>query len=287
MIIAPLPVLLLAAVSSPSEAPSGAAGSTNAVASVSRVRLEIDHDGLLSNQPAFAAKGSADYVRQDGVKALREQLEVDVVDDDAAPKIIVALAWKDYDKSVYQIEVSTQRTGHEVELVEAFEAKCINDAALTEVILAKLPAALEQLEAPTEAPTPPPAETPVDSASSETTDDGSHDAVDESSKRPSLGMLGKVGLGLGIPGVVGLGVGIGVFVQGERFEDDPSGQQPTPDGRDYQPPGLALMISGGVLAATGVTLLVVDRVRAKKKRSDVAQVWLSPTGNGIAVAGRF
>lgn len=278
----PLSILLLLTPGPTFEATLINAEPAARVASVRRVDLEVDHSALLEHQIPAAAQGSALFVREDSAKLLRGEFGIDVVDYDAAPAIIVKLAWKDYENSVYLIEVATRRPGEPPQIVETFEATCMNDTALTAVVLERLPLALRQLETVDDSPSEPSSEpAPADPRGA-----GLSDEPVASRTRKPLGKLGKAGTGLLATGAVGLIVG-GVVLAQPRQLDNPSGRFLEPEGRNYRPPGIAVMVTGGVLAATGVVLLVVDRVRARKSQPDVARVWVTPTGPGMALNAKF
>lgn len=272
--------LMLAGPSSPDSPVES--GSDVTVATVDRVRLEVDHSALLDKQMVEAAEDSAYFVRTDGAKALSEGQGVEVVEEDDAPAIIVKLAWKDYQNSVYFIEIATRQPGEPQRLVESFEATCINNTALTEVVLAKLPAALEQLSKPiaTAEPDPSGVEPLPETPPTETTD-----PVDDR-KRASLGPMGKAGVGLVVAGVIGVGTGAVVFGLGERFETQPN--RLDEDGKNYRPPGGAVLGVGGAVLVTGAVLLIVDRVQARRQgKSPRRSARLIPTPTGFAVGGRF
>ena len=123
--------------------------STEATApAVEAVRFEVDHSALLEEQMAAAAEDSAFFVEQDGAKELTDRHGVDVVEDAAVPAIVVKLAWKDYEHSVYSIEIGVERVGESYQAVETFEATCINNSALTAAVIDKLPAVLSKLTPP-------------------------------------------------------------------------------------------------------------------------------------------
>lgn len=272
----PIVALLLAGPTVGADAsPTERSTSTTAV---DTVRLEVDHSALLDQQMAEAAEASARFVREDGIKALDERHGIAVVDDRGAPAVVVKLSWKDYENSVYRIEISVRRPDEPLRLVEAFEANCINDTALANAVVAKLGAALAQLD---EAK-PVPAED----------DPGEADPAVVSPQEPKdrgsapLGVMGKAGIGLLAGGVAGVVAGGIVFAQG-RKPDNPSDPGLEPAGRDFRSPGVAVMVTGGVLAATGAVLLVVDRLRARKAGSDSARLRVLPGGPSIVLTAKF
>ncbi len=252
---------------------------------VEKVTLSIDHDALLEKQMAAAAEDSAYFVREDSVKALREQHGVEVAEDDNAPAIIVNLAWEDYEHAVYRIEVSTRRPGESTKGVEEFTATCIDSTSLSREVLARLPAALEQLGTPN-VPEPGPSLEPIEAEPTEPTDPENTQKEQRPDDRRPLAVMGKIGTGLLVSGAVGLVAGGIVFAQGRQI-DNPSSQLLRPEGRDYRPPGVAVMVTGGVLAATGVALLVLDRVRARRSAPGVARLSFQPNDTSMGLALRF
>lgn len=257
------------------------AGPSSTATTVTSVRLEVDHSALLAQQMADAAEDSAFFVRDDSSKALREQHGVSVVEGGEAPTIIVELAWKDYEGSVYLIEIATRRAGEPPQVVESFEATCINNTALTKAVVAKLPAALEQLSRPQQTDAPHSIEDdPVADPVVET------EPVDEHRDRVPLGPKGKTGIGLLAAGAVGVITGGIVFAQDRRFDEEPTALDW--QGKDYRPPGVGVMVAGGVVAVTGAVLLIIDRSQAKRARKPAKPTaWLVPTPAGLAVTGRF
>lgn len=280
--------IFMLAISGPAATSEPAAVSPSpSTAAVDEVRLEVDHRALLAQQMADAAEDSAFFIREDGGKFLRERHGVEVVEDANAPMIIVKLAWKDYESSVYFIEISTRRPNEAPQVVESFEATCINNTALTKVVLAKLPAALEQLATPKEADplaqvvddrTSEPREEPAKIAENPVTDDG---------KRAPLEPKGKTGIGLLAAGAVGVLTGGIVLAQQRRFDDQGTASLDW-QGRDFRPPGLGVMIAGGAVAVTGAALLIVDRVQARHAGNKSRRAaWLLPSPTGLSITGRF
>ena len=176
--------------------------STEATApAVEAVRFEVDHSALLEEQMAAAAEDSAFFVEQDGAKELTDRHGVDVVEDAAVPAIVVKLAWKDYEHSVYSIEIGVERVGESYQAVETFEATCINNSALTAAVIDKLPAVLSKL-------IPPEPDAPDSDEQESVEDEGTQDpnetgATDRPQRRP-LGIKGKLGIGLVAAGAAGI-----------------------------------------------------------------------------------
>src|SRR5690606_6386462 len=89
---------------------------------------------------------------------LREELKkrgVEVVDDPEAPRIEVALFWKDYRASHFSITVEIVRPDGARTPLPRFECKHCGNNDLLDRIHAELPVVLEQLEADPEPPPPP------------------------------------------------------------------------------------------------------------------------------------
>jgi hypothetical protein len=266
----------------PAETPAaGAPAPAEARSSVPRVVLEVEHSGLLEHQMAVAAEKSAFIVQNHAVQSLKELHKVEVVDDSTAPVILVKLAWKDYGNSVYSIEVSTRRPGQEAELVESFEATCINNSALTDAVLARLPAALKQLEEREPVVTEPRAEPETVEPLVEPLVEPPAEHIDDVPRRP-LGTLGRAGIGVAVVGAGALVGGGVVYALKHRFEA-PTGRALDLDGRNYKPPGIALMVAGGAALVAGATLLIIDRTRARKSASAL----LLPSPGGFVMSGRF
>ncbi len=105
-------------------------------------------------------------------------------------------------------------------------------------------------------------------------DDGKH----------PLGGLGKAGIGIGVVGIAVLGTGIGLAVHGSKL--DASVSDEADKGTDSGAAGIALSAAGGVALLAGITMLVVDRVRARKSRVS-ASIGGTPHSFGFQLQGRF
>ncbi len=102
------------------------------------------------------------------------------------------------------------------------------------------------------------------------------------SDRAPLGTLGKAGIGLSVAGAVGLATGLGLALAPDRIQSGSGGRT----GVTTRPPGYALLGTGGALLVTGIVLLAIDRVRARRR--DVALVPAVGPGTGLlVVTGRF
>jgi hypothetical protein len=261
-------------------------GATPAPRADREVALHIDYQQLLEQEGEASVQDTVSYIRQDGLQALREQHGVEVIDGPKIPAIIVTLSWVRHDESVYGVSIETRRPGEEARTVETFECECI-DSGLTKAVLERLPAALAQLDEPLpREPEPEPDPVETSSEPSEPTIPATERDSTHGTKPRPLGKLGKAGIGLLVTGAAGVVSGGVVFAQRQRL-DNPSDPGLEAQGRDFQPPGIAVMVTGGVLAATGVALLVVDRVRARRGRTSSAHAWVLPVGTSVALTAKF
>jgi hypothetical protein len=240
------------------------------------VAFRIESKALLEHQVADAADDTTYFVRTDGTRALTETHGVRVVEAATAPAIVVHLSWVSYADSIYGVKIETVQPGEPPRLVERFQCECA-DSELTAAILARLPTALEQLAARDAAVGDPAGETHGRDSGTEPSTVG----TDDRPRRP-LGALGKAGIGVAAFGVGTLIGGGVVYSLGTRF-DPPTGMLEERDGRNYRPPGVALMVTGGAALVTGAVLLIVDRTRS---RND-ASARLLPSPGGLVLTGRF
>jgi hypothetical protein len=240
-----------------------------------RVELRIHSTALLDHQVADAADETSYAVASDTTKALSDQ-GVDVVDEPGAPAIAVHLSWVSYADSIYGVRIETARPGHEPTLVETFECEC-GDSELTAAVVARLPAALDKLDEGEPAVADPVSEPeprdPQVDRGTEVTDDG---------PRKPLGTLGRAGIGVAAVGAATLVSGVIVYSLGSRF-DPPTGRLEEVDGKDFRPPGVGLMVTGGAVFVAGAVLFIVDRARPRKPTSAL----LLPSPGGLVLTGRF
>jgi len=290
------PLRILVAVALAAFVPRGPAVASTAPVRASersmpqQVRVQIDDQGLREHQDPNSAELIAHYVREDVEKALVGVHGIAVVNGPEAPVVIVRLGWIDYHDSIYHVEIAARRPGGEPKTITTIDRHFFPDTALAEAVAASLDDVLLDLGQPPED------EAPVASVATEGVSDSSApdrperatDAeVDDDAQprgRAPLKTMGKAGIGLLSAGVVGVAVGAGVIAIGKRPDD--AGAQPyTEVGRDYRAPGVAPLVSGGVLMVAGAVLLVLDRRRAKGSSGKSA--WLVPSPSGVHVVGRF
>lgn len=267
-------LLAVATLASPLSGPPAALAVASPSARPSAVALRIDGAALLEHEGEAAVEHTTGFVRDDVIGALDRLSGTTVVVDPRAPAILVTLAWVRHEDSVYGVTVEAQRPGEAPALVERFECECIGSELAT-AVAQRLPAALDQL-----APT---------TAASTTTGPGTRHGEpgrDDGSRRP-LGPLGKAGVGSLAVGTAALIAGGIVLAQGRRYDQrDP--EHEVWQGRDFRPPGIAVMVVGGAVAVTGAVLLVVDRVRARRPGAHASRgPRLAPRSPGMALTLRF
>jgi hypothetical protein len=103
-----------------------------------------------------------------------------------------------------------------------------------------------------------------------------------------IGALGGVGIGVSVLGVGMLVVG-GVELGRGRVFDDVTQSATERTGVDHRPVGGTLLGVGAVMLTAGVTMLVVDLVRSKKRRQQagLAHPLLGPNIVGLGYSARF
>lgn len=270
-----LVLLAVATLASPILGPPAALAPPNPSTRPSAVALRVDGKALLEHEGEAAVEHTTAFVRDDVLAALDRLSGTAVVDDPRAPAIVVTLAWVRHEDSVYGVTVEARRPGEAPALVERFECECIGSELAT-AVAQRLPAALDQLAPATAA-----------SATTGPSAPQGEPTHDEGSRRP-LGPLGKAGIGALAVGTAATIAGGIVLAQGRRYdEQDP--ELEVWQGRDFRPPGVAVMVVGGAVAVTGAVLLVVDRVRARKAPDGSAsrRPRLAPHGPGMALTLRF
>ena len=108
-------------------------------------------------------------------------------------------------------------------------------------------------------------------------------------KPKPIGALGGVGIGVAVLGVGALVVGGVELGRGKIYDDVPTGSKLNSSFVDHRPVGGALLGAGAVVLAAGVTMVIVDVVRAKKQRKSaaIAVPLLGPRVVGLGFTGTF
>lgn len=252
------------------------------------VALRIDSSALLEREAKGVVDHTVFFVRGGGIKALAAS-GVEVVDEPDAPVILVALAWEDYEESIYRVDVRTQRPGEVSRLLETFTCACIN-SGLAAAVAERMPAALEQLDAPASQDAPPAADVPsVEPVGLESEPTPAEAPADEQPRRATvLGGTGIAGIVVAVGGLGMAGFGLSRLVVGETRKQDPSREQ-LDIIRDLRPPGRAWLGVGLGVAAVGVTMVVIDATLLRKRRERPVTLVPSfgPAQAGVGLWGRF
>lgn len=143
-----------------------------------------------------------------------------------------------------------------------------------EVILAGLERMLEQSDAATPSSEPP--------------SDGQPELGSKPKPKP-IWVLGGVGIGVAVLGVGAMVAGGVELGRGKIYDDVSLGAVPDSTFVDHRPVGGALLGAGAVVLAAGVTMVIVDVVRAKKQRKSagIAVPLLGPRVVGLGFTGQF
>lgn len=256
------------------------------------VQLEVDVGGLSGYEgfdPAIY-----DTMMQQALSRALESRGVEQVDEgaDGADRVRIGLVWRDFDASVYEVEVAVTRAGGRSRTLPSQLCEYCTDDELVAKAESQLDAALEVLA---KAEPQEPVETDPGDGGTVVADPP---VVEEPSERRGLAPLAGVGIG-----VVALGAG-GLITGGVLLgRDDRVGL--APDGgleletTSYRPPAIGLVVGGGVLLAAGVTLIAVGQLRHGKRRDSEGSeargssrrfTWspaAGPDGVSLRLSGRF
>lgn len=265
--------------------PSLFAAALTLAASPEQVALEVDPTPLLRHQDASAAEETAAYVREDGVGALKGVHDVGVTEEAAAPTIVVTLSWVDYEASIYRIDIETRRPGEKPQMLESIECPCI-DSGVSEAVLERLPAALEQLDEPPPAE-PEPGTTPRDEPEPSSDVSPTRPSEQPNHRRPPIGPVGITGMIVAAGGLGGLGFGISRVRRGDVLSSDPSDEE-REIRHDFGPQGRAWVGVGVAGVAVGATMLAIDLavLRHRPARVSVGPS-VGPRLTGLRIQGRF
>jgi hypothetical protein len=241
-------------------------------ADVLRVEVapEIDDAALL---PAWVAD------RHPGLsRALRSP------DGTPAQSISVRITGSTYD---YRVAVVAMRGGEALRTSrEPTRCECTTEELL-ELVDAGIEAASEQLRVHAQREPVPKVEAEAEASEAKPGPEPEprgpslgQSTIDAPSRR--LGSLGRTGIGVGVAGAGLTTAGILLAMRPKEVRGEP-GRVET---RSFRDSGIGLATSGGVVLATGVALLVVDLVTARK-RSIALVPLLRPRMAGVSFVRRF
>lgn len=243
--------------------------------------LQREDEGVVEHTVFFVRKGSAEALGASGAP---------MVDEAGAAAITVTLSWSNYEESIYEISIQTERPGEKPRALETFTCACINSGLAAEVSK-RMPAALEQLEgAPAEDAEPAADAAPAAANEpSEPEPAPSNAPTDGPSQKPAvLGATGIAGIVVAVGGLGWAGYGISRLAIGETRMPHPE-QEQLDIIRDLRPPGRAWLGAGLGLAAVGVTMVAIDATLLRKRRARAVAVTpsLGPGQAGLELRGRF
>ncbi|MBV1856833.1 MAG: tetratricopeptide repeat protein [Nannocystaceae bacterium] len=221
---------------------------------------------------------------------------------ESAAKLFVELYTVTDDPNyLYNLSVCYDRTGRLQEALDALNEYAANSPDHdSDAVLAKRQGLEIRIEAAGREDGDTEEEAPADAASPASSETPTAD-VERNGRSKPLDVAGGITLGLGVTGVaVGIGLGLAANKHKDSVEADcvmgelalvcSDGERTNIDkARSFALGADISLAVGGVLAATGVALLIVNTVRAKKKREPTMSVApaVGRQLTGLAVFGRF
>lgn len=186
----------------------------------------------------------------------------------------VSVGWHDEAETTYAVVVVVRRNGDLVNHATETCPRC-GTAELFELLTARINRAEEHLvllaaQAAAAAAEPEPA-------------DEALPAPLHREKR--LTRLGWAGVAVASVGAVATVVGAGVWSKGEVIEPA-TGNDLWLVGKDYRPPGIALVATGATILVGGIAMLAIDQARARHRRVRMTGVF-DRTGAMAVAVGRF
>jgi hypothetical protein len=236
-----------------------------------RVRVIVDTEALGDVQTPFET--TADKRLREALEAAGHELDDSVR---ANATVRVRISYFNEAELDYQIDVDLAVGEQIIQLGTLGCPHCVDDDLLAAIDgrHAEILAALERALAQQTEPSPP-------------VEDGPSPEVPTTKPKP-IGALGGVGIGVSVLGVGMLVVG-GVELGRGRIFDDVTQSATERTGVDHRPVGGRLLGVGAVMLTAGVTMLVVDLVRSKKRRQQagLAHPLLGPNIVGLGYSARF
>lgn len=188
------------------------------------------------------------------------------------------ISWAgDDDSTDILIEVEISKSDTPAETRSFICKDCEFAPGAAERIIEEMPTLVPLLEqpAPKEEPPPPPVDqTPT---------------TEDQPRQKALSAVGWSGVAIGVVGVGLIGGGAFLLTREETtVSPDMQGRRFGTDTYPMRTPGIALAAAGGAALAAGVTMIVID-ARRQKKRNSKPSVTLGPTfgTTGVVLTGTF
>jgi hypothetical protein len=213
---------------------------------------------------------------RDGLRAeVDRQLEIQQVPTETTPddpkQIRVEVTGVDFE---YQITTDVERHGKYLRDARTVPCNC-SKTDLLKTALREVVASLAELEAASD-----------EAASDVGTDDPGEGPDPRPTERvPKMTAMGGAGIGVAVLGAAGVATGIAFVLRGEEYDRDDGIRRL---GRDFRTPGYAALGAGAALLVAGVTLVVLDQVRLRRKQERMAIVpQIDGRRFGLGIAARF
>jgi hypothetical protein len=259
-LVVPVSVAPMSAIAGPAQADSAS------------VRVIVDTEALGDAEAPF--EGAANERLRAALEGAGYELDDSVR---ANATVRVRISYFNEADLDYQIDVDLAVGEQILQLGALGCPSCADDDLLAAIDgrHAEILAALERALAQQTEPSPP-------------VEDGNPPEAPTATKTKHIGTLGRVGIGISVLGVGVLAVG-GVELSRGRIYDDVTQSATERTGIDHRPVGGTLLGVGAVMLTAGVTMLVVDLVRSKKRQQQAGLVHplLGPSIVGLGYAGRF
>jgi hypothetical protein len=193
---------------------------------------------------------------------------------DVPTDLDVSVDWYDEAETIYGVVVVVRRNGELVNHATETCPRC-GTTELFELLTARIDRAEEHL-----------ALLAVEVAATAQEPEPSGEAIPAPARRETrLTPLGWTGVAVAGVGVVVSAVGAGVWSKGKVIEPA-TGNDLWLVGKDYRPPGIALVATGAAVLVGGIAMLAVDVARARHRRVRMAGAF-DGTAAMAVVTGRF
>lgn len=242
----------------------------------------VDCHALADAQEVEYVRETHDYLSERVPGLFRGLVPLEAEHGPGVAKLRVALSWSDYGKSLYTVVITAELPGGERH-EERFELRG-DEYTVLERLETQVDTYVAWLEATDDAAEPAEKADEPAAAPPEATDE----PLPPPPSQKRLSPMGWAGIGVGIAGLGAGIVGTVLFTRTEEgFERNPSGVEALQRRKHPAPVTVGLMVGGGVLLATGATLLGIDLRRSSRQHRASISPQLSDDGLGFSVSGRF